>query len=337
MAFLDNSGDIILDAVLTDAGRFRLAKGDGSFKIVKYAFADDEINYNKYDKDHLSGSAYYDLDILKTPVLEAFTNNMSNMKHRLLSIPRTNLLYLPTMVLNQQTGVGGGKRLNRDENQAEGFMFVTVDENTEDKIVAAGNLDSIFGEIHGFNKDGDGTPITVDQGLNTDSISHTFTLDPDLLETRYIVEIDNRLGAITKPDGTVRTPNFIDDDNIASYTFTFGTDGDMITPIPNSNANQSPITGPRGTRLQFSIAASIELNSSTFLFTKLGTNTSTWTNKGGQVYGTSDSAVATAAGGTSANGGVVHTIDTTVRVTGGSTGRSLDIPIRFIKIVGGDA
>ena len=34
MAFLDNSGDIILDAVLTDTGRYRLAKGDGSFKIV---------------------------------------------------------------------------------------------------------------------------------------------------------------------------------------------------------------------------------------------------------------------------------------------------------------
>jgi len=100
MAFLDNSGDIILDAVLTDTGRFRLAKGDGSFKIVKYAFADDEIDYNKYDKDHLSGSAYYDLDILKTPVLEAFTNNTSNMKHKLLSIPRTNLLYLPILKLN---------------------------------------------------------------------------------------------------------------------------------------------------------------------------------------------------------------------------------------------
>ena len=28
MAFLDNSGDIILDAVLTDKGRFRLAKGE---------------------------------------------------------------------------------------------------------------------------------------------------------------------------------------------------------------------------------------------------------------------------------------------------------------------
>ena len=33
MAFLDNSGDIILDAVLTDTGRMRLAKADGSFKI----------------------------------------------------------------------------------------------------------------------------------------------------------------------------------------------------------------------------------------------------------------------------------------------------------------
>jgi len=45
MAFLDNSGDIILDAVLTDTGRFRLAKGDGTFKITKFAFADDEVDY----------------------------------------------------------------------------------------------------------------------------------------------------------------------------------------------------------------------------------------------------------------------------------------------------
>ena len=94
MGLLDNSGDIILDAVLTDTGRFRLAKGDGTFKIAKFAFADDEIDYSKYNKDQVSGSAYYDLDILQTPVFEAFTNNASSMKHRLLSIPRTNLLYL---------------------------------------------------------------------------------------------------------------------------------------------------------------------------------------------------------------------------------------------------
>ena len=86
MAFLDNSGDIILDAVLTDTGRMRLAKGDGSFKIEKFALSDDEINYKLYDKNNPSGSAYYDLEILQSPVLEAFTNNTSTMKHKLITI-----------------------------------------------------------------------------------------------------------------------------------------------------------------------------------------------------------------------------------------------------------
>ena len=108
MAFLDNSGDIILDAVLTDEGRFRLARGDNSFKIAKFALGDDEINYatfknsNHTEGAHASGSAYYDLEILQTPVFEAFTNNTSMMKSKLISIPRTNLLYLPILKLNQQ-------------------------------------------------------------------------------------------------------------------------------------------------------------------------------------------------------------------------------------------
>ena len=75
MGFLDNSGDIILDAVLTDHGRKLLAKGDGSFQITKFALADDEINYTLYNATHPSGSAYYDVEILQTPVLEAFTDN----------------------------------------------------------------------------------------------------------------------------------------------------------------------------------------------------------------------------------------------------------------------
>ena len=58
MGFLDNSGDIILDAVLTDEGRMRLARGDGSFKIVKYALGDDEINYKLYDKNNSPNSCF---------------------------------------------------------------------------------------------------------------------------------------------------------------------------------------------------------------------------------------------------------------------------------------
>ena len=125
MAFLDNSGDIILDAVLTDTGRMRLSKGDGTFKVAKFAFGDDEINYQSYNKDHASGSAYYDLDILQTPILEAFTNNTSTMKSKLLSIPRTNLLYLPVLMLNERN-----VKVRRDNINAKGRFVVTVDERT---------------------------------------------------------------------------------------------------------------------------------------------------------------------------------------------------------------
>jgi hypothetical protein len=41
MGFLDNSGDIILDAVLTDTGRWRLSRGN--FKVSKFGLGDDEI------------------------------------------------------------------------------------------------------------------------------------------------------------------------------------------------------------------------------------------------------------------------------------------------------
>ena len=64
MAFLDNSGDILLDVVLTSEGRKRLAAG--TFNPVKYAFGDQEINYGLYDATNVSGSAYYDLSIQTT-------------------------------------------------------------------------------------------------------------------------------------------------------------------------------------------------------------------------------------------------------------------------------
>ena len=81
MGFLDNSGDIILDAVLTDVGRKRMA--EGQFKIAKFALGDDEIDYSLYNADHPSGSAYYDLEILQSPVMEAATKQASSIKYRI--------------------------------------------------------------------------------------------------------------------------------------------------------------------------------------------------------------------------------------------------------------
>ena len=104
MAFLDNSGDIILDAVLTDVGRKRMAAG--SFKIVKFALGDDDIDYGLYNKSHPSGSAYYDLEILQTPILEAFTQLNASINFGLLTYARTDLLYLPDIKLNTKNPAG---------------------------------------------------------------------------------------------------------------------------------------------------------------------------------------------------------------------------------------
>jgi len=100
MGFLDNSGDIILDAVLTDVGRRRMAQG--SFRIVKFAIGDDEIDYTTYNPNHPSGSAYADLEILQTPILEAFTQQNANINYGLVSYARNDLLYLPSVAINRK-------------------------------------------------------------------------------------------------------------------------------------------------------------------------------------------------------------------------------------------
>ena len=304
MAFLDNSGDIILDAVLTDAGRARLAAGDGSFKIVKYAFGDDEIDYAKYDKDNVNGSAFYDIEILRTPVLEAFTNNTSTMKSKLLSIPRTNLLYLPVLLLNQKgANVDGGLELNGTATQANGMFVVPVDETTR-KAFTAASSDDRKGVLLGGN-------IQIDQGLNTTAISFQQSLDSTLVETQFIVEIDNRLGSLANSNGVQTSFSHLDDDNIASYNVTNSGNnaGAFFKTISGLGENDSPIQGPRGVAFAFQLLSSLELQTSSHLFNTIGVTGGSWNNVAG----------------------TYSHIDTIVKVTGATTGFSLNVPVRFIK------
>jgi len=310
MAFLDNSGDIILDAVLTDTGRARLAKGDGTFRIAKFALGDDEIDYSLYDKNNPSGSAYYDLQILQTPVLEAFTNNTATMASKLVSISRTNLLYLPSVVLNEVFGGSGDiSSSSTARNQAAGVFYVAVDDETNTALAG------VSGVIDGVDGSG-GNYVRVDQGLDTDEVSPQRELDSDLVETQYLIEIDTRLGEILSRDGNnLATISFIDDDQIASYYLSLGTDLKFVSEITNNKkisdgAPGQVIKGPRGTTIQFKIQSSIDLNTSTFLFTQLG---------------------ATMSAPTGATAGTYLYIDSNIRVTGVTTGNRIDIPVRFVK------
>ena len=54
MGLQDNSGEVFVDATLTDLGRERLARNDGSFYVTKFRLADDEIDYRSWNE--LTGS-----------------------------------------------------------------------------------------------------------------------------------------------------------------------------------------------------------------------------------------------------------------------------------------
>jgi len=84
MGFLDNSNNnVIIDAVLTDEGRRRLARNDGSFSIVKFALADDEVDYSLITQ---YGAAVGREKIEKnTPIFEANTHAMNGLKSLLIS------------------------------------------------------------------------------------------------------------------------------------------------------------------------------------------------------------------------------------------------------------
>jgi hypothetical protein len=308
MAFLDNSGDIILDAVLTDTGRMRLARGDGSFKIVKYSFGDDEIDYTTFNSSHASGSAYYDLEILQTPVLEAFTNNTATMKSKLITVSNNNLLYLPILKLNETAG--SVYEPNSDTGIASGSFAVLVDQDTLDSL-GSGKTDDVGHYLNGLNPQGGNTTVRVDQGLDTTEIPASYAIDPELRESQYIVEMDNRFGSLTTPDGSTNaTPAFIDDDNIASYYISGAPYIGQIPPKPqntdDTDVANSNIRGPRGTKIEFRIASSVNLRSSDYLFTQLGTTAE---------FKATD----------------IRLIDTTIRITGATTGYRIDIPVRFIK------
>jgi hypothetical protein len=315
MGFLDNSGDIILDAVLTDTGRMRLAKGDGSFRITKFALADDEIDYSLYNSNHPSGSAYYDLEILQTPVLEAFTNNGSSMKNKLITIVRNNLLYLPVLKLNN---IARGASTAIPQLVQNGFLLA-VDKDTE---IYLNNENSPTYDSTPLNGSGiingvtlNGEFIRVDQGIDNTKVPPSIVLDPDLKETQYIIECDNRLMSIVSFDSTeFPVPSYIDDDDIASYYFSQQSTNDKFIknalPDPNGTNPGEVIAGSRGTYIMFKLRSSIETTTSDYLFNQLGKTETLFGNP------------------TPTN---IKSILTSINITGVTTGFGIDIPIKLIK------
>jgi len=82
MGFLDHTtNNIIVDAVLTDKGREKLASANG-LKIIQYAFADTEVDYTLLKKyGEIVGKEKIEKN---TPIFEADTRGSIEAKHSLL-------------------------------------------------------------------------------------------------------------------------------------------------------------------------------------------------------------------------------------------------------------
>ena len=193
-----------------------------------------------------------------------------------------------------------------------GTFLVAVDKDTEDNLVAGASpfATANTGLLYG-NKLTTGNQIRVDQGLDTTAIPPSSILSPDLTETQYIIQIDNRFGKIVDLNGNAATVSYIDDDNIASYYLSLGSDTAYVSDNPETETTATEvIDGPRGTTLRFKVGSSIELATSDHLFKTLG--------GGPTIKMTIDSKN-------------YYYIDSYIRVTGATTGHSVDIPVRFAK------
>jgi hypothetical protein len=102
MAFLrQDTNNIVVDAVLTDVGRAKLAQGN--FSIFSFALSDDEVDYGIIPK---YGQTVGKEKIEKnTPVFEALTNSNLSLKYTLTSLSNPNQVYMPQMTL---TGLTSG-------------------------------------------------------------------------------------------------------------------------------------------------------------------------------------------------------------------------------------
>lgn len=98
MAYLDNNV-LTVNAVLTKKGREILAK-TGGLNITAFALADDEIDYTQFNPNHPLGSAYYDIAIRNTPIMEPITDESQLMKYKLITL-NDGVTAVPTISVAQ--------------------------------------------------------------------------------------------------------------------------------------------------------------------------------------------------------------------------------------------
>ena len=158
MGFLDHStNNIIVDAVLTDAGRKALARNDGSFQVHQFALGDDEVDYSILEQYGLiTGKEKIEKN---TPVFEAITDQSIALKYPLRTFTSNNT------------------------NDIFAFPFLKL----EDKMVTPIALSSNSSSVPGAKSKNISFKTFINQDEN-------FTLTENLLkDTEFEIKVFNKL------------------------------------------------------------------------------------------------------------------------------------------------
>lgn len=133
--YIDNSGGVIVDALLTRKGRELLAKGNNSFNITQFALSDQEIDYSLWNPDHPLGSQYYGIVMENMPITEAVPDETQNMKSFLVTLPRRTvripIVSVPqtsyTLTAGQSVTINPQTINYTDGNSTLGYTFILAD------------------------------------------------------------------------------------------------------------------------------------------------------------------------------------------------------------------
>jgi hypothetical protein len=217
MSFLDNAGSIILDAILTDIGRKRMAQG--KFKVSKFALGDDEIDYKLYlhevndpDSDPTDPIILpYNSQnrILSQSIFEALAQNNAVINYGLVSYNRPDLMYIPVLRANNK--LSGAARPAKDTqlydgvdsdnvslpipntSGSSGYYYFSVNDETTKK------LKSLYKEEESVleNNRVDGTKIIIESGIASDIAStsemrDSYILQAGLFDNNFNIYCDSR-------------------------------------------------------------------------------------------------------------------------------------------------
>jgi len=329
MAFLDNSGTIILDAILTDLGRKRMA--EGKFKISKFALGDDEIDYSLANVDD---SDYSKLESLSAT--EALNAENATINYGLEDHASDDIFYIPQLKMNELLDFSVKKHSSSSE-----LYYFSVNDETSKK------LKNILGSSEFFleNKSIFKNKLVFESGIDNDKLIRNelsrerYILNYNLLDKYFIISCDNRFidkllivdANNSHFENNKANDLFVNFDSLkevvpvslqkvlkyhSSY-LSVGVDNKVYGYNRGLDGLHSAINGPRGTicAINFKLINELTVNNNSspdFRFAKFG-------KTGQKLFDATNK---------------FDHIDTTIYIQGLSSSARLQIPIRILRYAG---